>query len=408
MKTFRKTVILFIVFLVGSYFSPLFFEWGKKEPILLPEESSSNEESESSTLPQSSADQSLIPSVGFSNYVGLAVDDFLVDYGEPEKVEILSDLSEIWQYGTNSTDYVQVTVENYVVTEVLVLGSSIEVPPFEMGMEQEEMYPLASFHPKFVVPYENKTIQINLNENELNKRPLIAFDNQTYAVITMDSQTNTIICIQYMTNEKLLSSGLYDITPFFPVVQETVKQLNSAALEKVRAQQTIRYINLMREKSGLVLLEESLILEAVGNELFEFHAALLEQDASTEPASKEESFEEAVIISDDASIEVVDENEENGSSNPESETEKAEELEIYEPLNETTIQTFLEEESIDLDKVRLLYQVAPTDPAVYALQWFTLAEYRNILMDESIRRIGITYQGDELLLILDDGSEISL
>lgn len=76
MKTFRKTLVLFVVFLMGTYFFPLFFEWDTKEPILLPEEISDNEESESSTLPQSSTDQSLIPSVGFANYVGLAVDDF--------------------------------------------------------------------------------------------------------------------------------------------------------------------------------------------------------------------------------------------------------------------------------------------------------------------------------------------
>lgn len=400
MKTFRKTLVLFVVFLMGTYFFPLFFEWDTKEPILLPEEISDSEESESSTLPQSPTDQSLIPSVGFANYVGLAVDDFLVEYGDPVKVEMLSDTSEIWIYGTDSTDYLQVMVENYVVTEILVLGRSVEIPPFEMGMEQEEMYPLASFHPKFVVPFENQTVQINLDENELNNRPLIAFDNQTYAVITMDSQTHEIVSIQYMTNEKLLSTGLYDLTPFSSVVQEPVKQFNPAALEKVRTQQTIRYINVMREKMGLIPLEESLVLEAVGNELFKFHASLQEQNTQPEPASQEEASEDAVIISDDA-VEIVGGDDD---SNQESETEE----EASEPLNETTIQTFLEEEAIDLDKVRLLYQVAPADPSVYALQWFTLVEYRDILMDESMSRIGITYQGDELLLILDDGFEISL
>lgn len=406
MRTFRKTLVLFVVFLMATYFFPLFFDWDKKEPILLPEVTSSNEESESSTLPQSSADQSLIPAVGFANYVGLAVDDFLVEYGEPVNVETLSDMSEIWIYGTDSTDYLQVIVENYVVTEVLVLGTSVEIPPFEMGMEQEGMYPLASFHPKFIVPFENQSIQINLNENELNNRPLIAFDNQTYAVITMDSQTNTVIGIQYMTNEKLLSSGLYDLAPFSSVVQEPVKQLNPAALEKVRTQQTIRYINIMREKMGLIRLEESLILEAVGNDLFEFHQSSKEQDLQTETESHEESSEDALIISDEAAVEEVNESEADESNNQETRTEDT--IEAFEALNETTIQSFLEQESIDLDKVRLLYQIAPTDPSVYALQWFTLAEYRDILMDDSMRRIGITYQGDELLVILDDGFEISL
>lgn len=406
MRTFRKTLVLFVVFLMGTYFFPLFFDWDKKEPILLPEETSSNEESESSTLPQSSADQSMIPAVGFANYVGLAVDDFLVEYGEPVNVEKLSDMSEIWIYGTDSADYLQVIVENYVVTEVLVLGTSVEIPPFEMGMEQEGMYPLASFHPKFIVPFENQSIQINLNENELNNRPLIAFDNQTYAIITMDSQTNTVIGIQYMTNEKLLSSGLYDLAPFSSVVQEPVKLLNPAALEKVRTQQTIRYINIMREKMGLIPLEESLILEAVGNDLFEFHQSSKEQNPQTETESYEESSEDALIISDEAAVEEVDESEAGESNNQETRTEDT--IEAFEALNETTIQSFLEEESIDLDKVRLLYQIAPTDPSVYALQWFTLAEYRDILMDDSMRRIGITYQGDELLVILDDGFEISL
>lgn len=408
MKTVRKTFVLFIVFLLGSYLFPLIFHFDRAEPIVIPEESSSEELESASVLEPSDLEQTLVPAAGFSNYVGMAVDDFIVDYGDPSVIKTIADDSELWIYGTENTHYLQLTVTNYVIAEILVLGSAVEIPPFEMGMERADMYQVASFDPTFEVRYENQLVQINLNEDELNNQPLVAFDNQTYAILTMDSHTNTIVGIHYMNNESLIHSGLYEVSTFSSLTEEAFVQMNQAIQEKVKSDQILQYINILREKMGLEALEYSLVLSAVGNELYDFNELTQEnEEAAREPASQQESSNDALVINEEASVETVEEKEQTAGTDSENKQSTQETPQIN-LLDESTIQAYLNEEEIQLDNVRLFYQPVQTNPSIYVLQWFTLAEYREIVMDKAMKRIGISFRGDELLLILDDGSEIEL
>lgn len=409
MKTFRKTILLFVVFLLGSYFFPLIFHFERTEPIVIPEETASENPEATSVLESSDLEQSFVPATGFSNYVGMAVDDFMIDYGDPAEIKSAGDDSEIWVYGNDSTDYLQLKVADYIITEILVLGSAIDILPFEMGMERADMYQMASFDPTFEVQYDNQLIQINLNENELNNQPLVAFDNQTYAVLTMDNQTNTIVGIHYMNNESLIHSGMYEVSAFSSLTEEKVVQVNPAIQEKIKTEQIVQYINIMREKMDLERLEYSLVLSAVGNELYDFGSSQENDEYRSEHASQHEVNNDALVINEEASVEIVEESKESTDPAVESESElSSEENPEWSRLDEHTIQAYLKEEAIQLDNVRLLYQLVQTKPSIYVLQWFPLAEYREILMDESMKRIGISFRGDELLLILDNGSEIDL
>lgn len=407
MKTIRKTVVLFVVFLLGSYLFPLFFHFEQSEPIVVPEENSASDAETSSVLETSNMEQTFVAATGFSNYVGMAVDDFMVDYGDPVEIKGLSNGGELWVYGTHSTDYLMLKVSNYVITDILVLGSEMDISPFEMGMGPAEMYQVASFNPKVEVYYENQSVNINLNENELNTQPLVAFDNQTYAVLTLDSKTNTVIGIHYMNNESLIESGLYKVSAFSSLTEENTVQNNQAIQEKIKAEQTFQYINALREKQGLEKLDYSLVLSAVGNNLYDYHENSQEQEENTiENGTQPDSSDDALIINEEASIEIVEETE---TSKAELESEQSqEESTKINKLDEDTIQAYLNEKDIQLENVRLLYQPVQTKPSIYVLQWFTLAEYRDILMNESMKRIGISFRGDELLLILDNGDEIEL
>lgn len=412
MKTFRKTILLFVVFLLGSYLFPLIFHFERTEPIVIPEEASSEDLETNSVLETSDLEQSFVPSTGFSNYIGMAVDDFMIAYGDPDEIKVTADDSEIWIYGTDSTDYLQLKVANYVITEILVLGSSIEILPFEMGMERADMYQVASFNPTFEVQYENQLIQINLNENELNNQPLVSFDNQTYAILTMDNKTNTIIGIHYMDNDSLIHSGMYEVSEFSSsTTEENAVQRNSAIQEKIQTEQMIQYINILRAKMGLDTLEYSLVLSAFGNELYDFQEEAHEESeaSNSESTSQNESNSDALVISEESSEGSDEEIEESTTATDESESESTSKEEVEFPnLDESTIQAYLKQKDSQLDNMRLLYQTVQTKPAIYVLQWFPLAEYREIFMDKSMKRIGISFRGDELVLILDDGSEIDL
>lgn len=406
MKTFRKVVLLLIVFVFAAYFSPFTFAGENQNPIVTPNESFDEQPNKGFDMKTSQLDQSLVPASGFANYTGMAVDDFIVEFGEPEEIKELNENEELWLYGTDGSDFIQLRIENYVISEILVLGSEVNIAPFEIGMSRNEIYQTASFHPNFEVPFEGQTVQVQLNENELNNQPLIAFDNHTYAVLTIDSQTDNLIGVQYMTNANLIHSDFYEKSPFSAVTEEDSVKANLAAQEKLKAELTIHYINVMRTKADLDPLESSLVLTAFGNELYDYDNQLrAAQNAESEKVSSgtpTETNDDALVISEEADVQKI-----KGTSSEDTSKEQEEKATV-ELLDEALIEEFLEQQNASLEQVRLIYQPFHGKPSHYTLQWFILSDYRDIMMNKEMKRIGISYRGDELLLILDDGIEIHL
>lgn len=405
MKTLRKTIPLLIVFLFVAYFSPFIFAKEDSNSIALPEETSIENSGKTFEMGTAPLDQSLVPASGFAHYIGMAVDDFLVTYGNPQEVKSLNENEEIWIYGSTSEDHIQLTVKDYVIQEILALGSTVDIAPFKMGMMRNEIYQTASFHPTFEVLFEGQTIQVQLNETELNNQPLIAFDNNTYAVLTIDSHTDVLIGIQYMTSSSLIQSDLYENSSYSSVVEEEPIEVNPAIQEKWKADFSVRYINIMRVKMGLEPLEYSLVLTAFGNELYDYDNQLKAEenaDSSMTPGTPKSSTDDSLVINEEANVQKIE-----GPSN-ESLSVDQEEVAKAALLNETIIEDFLSEQEVSLEQVRLVYQPVQSKPSHYTLHWFILSDYRDILMDKHMKRIGISFRGDELLLILDDGSEIQM
>lgn len=406
MKTFRKTILLLIVFVFTAYFSPFLFAGEDQNPIVTPNESSDEQSNNAFDMKTSQLDQSLIPASGFANYTGMAVDDFIVEFGEPEEIKELNENEELWLYGTDGSDFIQLRIENYVISEILALGSEVDTAPFEIGMSRNEIYQIASLHPNYEVPFEGQIVQVQLNETELNNQPLIAFDNQTYAVLTIDSRTDNLIGVQYMTNDNLIHSDFYEKSSFSAVTEEESIKVNLAAQEKLKTELTIQYINAMRTQADLNPLEYSLVLTAFGNELYDYDNQLrAEQNVESDPVSPgtpKETIDDTLVINEEADVQKIE-----GTSS-EDLSKVQEEKVTAELLDDALIEDFLKQQNVSLEQVRLMYQPHHGKPSHYTLQWFILSDYRDILMNKEMKRIGISYRGDELLLILDDGVEIHL
>lgn len=406
MKTFRRTSLLLIVFVFAAYFSPFIFAGENNNPIATPDEAVDDQSEKGFDMKTSQLDQSLVPASGFANYTGIAVDDFIVEFGDPEEIKELNENEELWLYGTNSSGFIQLRVENYVISEILALGSEVDTAPFEIGMSRNEIYQTASFHPTFEVPFEGQTIKVQLNETELNNQPLIAFDNHTYAILTIDSRTDKLIGVQYMTGDNLIHSDFYEKSSFAAVTEEEPVKVNLAAQEKLKAELTIHYINIMRTQSGLEPLEYSLVLTAFGDELYDYDNQLREeQNTESNLASSgtpKESIDDTLVINEEADVQKIE------GSLKEDMSKEEEEKATVELLDEALIEEFLKQQNVSLEQVRLMYQPFHAKPSHYTLQWFILSDYRDILMNKEMKRIGISYRGDELLLILDNGTEIRL
>ena len=95
---------------------------------------------------------------------------------------------------------------------------------------------LTMIYPNFTLSQNDRSVSFELMEQDMNYRPLVAFDNGTFAVLFFDQKTSELAAVTYLDQTTLLKLSPYQLTEGeLPLFQEsqTVNQ-ETAALEKKR------------------------------------------------------------------------------------------------------------------------------------------------------------------------------
>ncbi|MGD1370448.1 CAP-associated domain-containing protein, partial [Enterococcus faecium] len=74
----------------------------------------------------------------------------------------------------------EVNVQDSMVTTVKVLQTGpADITPFYLGMTMQDLTKLTTIYTNFTFEYHDTEVGIELMEEDMNYRPLIAFDNDT-------------------------------------------------------------------------------------------------------------------------------------------------------------------------------------------------------------------------------------
>lgn len=392
MKTFLRALPLVIIMLCATYWLP---EIISKNPadIITPKEESESIQSDSFDYQTTDLKPEQLPISGLGSYIGQKVEIFIQEFGEPSRKDPTSYDEEQWIFGEDETDYIQVGVKNGVITNLFALGSDLNVAPFKIGMSITEVFQIASFYPTYTVESQDEQVTLELTERDLNYRPLIAFNNQTFAVLMMDRSTNNITAVRYLDAASLLQLGVYDNGSI--VSKDSAIKIDEAkqqAISEANKNQVYEIVNILRQRYELPTLSQSDALSEVAQNIFvDYEAQLSRQTEESNSAESTSSSESETR--DSASIETFILEDEHAPNQDKIDQE-------IQSLTSDQIELTLQETDLKLNEVRVLYSNQKTDITWLVTNWFTLETERNFLMDEKMVEIGIAYRDEDILLIL--------
>ena len=413
LKTIIRVAVLFVIFMLGTYFLPQLINKTNPQSIVTKESSTPIKKKENSPLESKKIEQTLLSAEGFSYYIGESADDSVIMFGEPDKVIVKEDGIEERMYGQDDKDSFQVTVKEGKIIEIMVLGKELNTDPFKIDMDRSEMYQVASFYPTFQVSVKQKNYQVELSEIQLHKLPLVLFDNHSFGTLYMDSELGKINAIRYFTPESLLLSGLYDSTP---TVVEKKEELfhNKNPSDKLITSQIMDNLAIFRKKESLPQLRNSSSLTSLGDTIFDY----LENNDKNDSTFKDEQYMEDssrrnIILNEPLLREKEEKNDSFDSSTnnfrlpddqESKETSHSNMLDDHLILTEQNLKQFLKDEKIDSKHIRLFYSSMDQDAGNLVPYWFTNSQIRELLTDKNMIRVGASIRHNYLLLILDDGT----
>ncbi|MDN6626672.1 MAG: hypothetical protein L0K82_05605 [Pisciglobus halotolerans] len=370
MKTVIRAVVLFVIFMLGTYFLPQLINGTSPQSIVTKESSVPIKKKENSPSESKRIEQDLLSAEGFSYYIGKSADDSLIVFGEPVKTIVKDDGIEKRIYGKDNKDFFQVTVKKGKVTEIMVLGEELSTDPFKIGMDRSEMYQSASFYPTFQVSVQQQLYQIELSEIQLHKLPLVAFDNYSFGTLYMDSETGEINAIRYFTPESLLLSGLYDSTPTGLEKKEELVH-DKETSDKLITDQIIDNLAIFRKKQSLPKLKNSPSLTSLGDTVFNYLEKNEKDESSLADRQEVEDSSRRNIILNEPLLREDKEKKDSFDSSPDSfrlpdeqHSEAASNSlmpDNHLVLTERSLKRFLKDEKIDSKHIRLFYSSVDQD-----------------------------------------------
>ncbi|MFV0561218.1 MAG: CAP-associated domain-containing protein [Enterococcus sp.] len=190
-----------------------------------------------------------LKAAGFSTYIGASVKKLTDEFGEPVTIQESGFGYEVYKFqDVNGQLQFEANVENNKVETIKVLKSPDEsVTPFTLGMTMQELTRYTTIFPNFSFDYNGKNISIELTEEDMNYRPLIAFDNGTFAILFFDQTKGNLFSIVYLDEKSLLTLLPYQVDGTDLPTYEMDQSADWKTINQQKIQNSILLLNQLRE-----------------------------------------------------------------------------------------------------------------------------------------------------------------
>ncbi|HLQ41179.1 MAG TPA: CAP-associated domain-containing protein [Tetragenococcus sp.] len=198
---------IFTLFIILLYLQPIWFpatsvdEADKEQPKIDP--------------PATTLNYEPIQTAGFASWIGQSLAEFKKIYGEPDS-SFPSGFGFMVQRFAVDDGLLEVNSKGNVIKSIKYLGglekSSAE--PFYLGMTMAEVAKITMIYPNFTIDEGDKKVAFELTEDDMSFRPLVAFDNGSFAVLFFDQSKKkpTLYAIDYLDSDSLLKLAPYPVT----------------------------------------------------------------------------------------------------------------------------------------------------------------------------------------------------
>lgn len=248
MKRIIQFILVFCLLLIGAYAKPVVSPQHSKQKVI------KNHKKESSKNKQVAFKPSKVGALkaaSFSKFINKSAESFTKEYGEPLEIQDNYLGSQWWIFGEDEHDYLQVEVKDNKIRSIFVLGDKVDVTPLKIGMTLKDVAALTTIYSDFTSTYKDKSYTFELTEQDMNYRPLLAFDNDSFAMLHFSQSTGKLLGIRYLNNELLLRLMPYQLiepesySMSWPVKEET-KEISEAGNRQLEM-----LIRIMRKRDKL-------------------------------------------------------------------------------------------------------------------------------------------------------------
>ena len=204
---FRVLVVLSIIMVAGVYLN----KYAEKKEFLQPPVSNKLPELKSNEK-DTSQEKSMIdkiPKAGLASFIGKPSQQITAKFGKPDRIDPTQYGYHWWIYhGQNS--YIQFGIERNKVVTVYAIGKGVNVQPFKIGQQINNIFRSYSMNPEIVITSKEGHYQFELSEEDLNLQPLVPLGN-IYAQLYLDKFSGTLSSIRFMDGEILLRQKPYEL-----------------------------------------------------------------------------------------------------------------------------------------------------------------------------------------------------
>ncbi|MGX6969754.1 CAP-associated domain-containing protein [Vagococcus bubulae] len=241
MRRIGEFLLVFLIVLTFFYMKPVVLSQKSPKPV---DELVVNE-----IKPQTKAtQQNELNATGMSTMIGLSETQLKEKMSNPKKEWVVGVNRKWLVYGDNAKNYYQVELTDDKVSSIFVLGTEVDIAPFNVDMTLGDVSEITTIYPNFEFDYHDKKYEIELTEDDMNYRPLVSFDNGTFALLHFNYDTGKLLGIRYVGKNTLVEMIPYQLNEETPVkpVELTDEQWNQ--FNQANTEQLFTILNVMRER----------------------------------------------------------------------------------------------------------------------------------------------------------------
>lgn len=352
------------------------------EPILIPPETSSVKKEATEqpvSFPATSLTYETLPTEGPAEYIGQETSKFEAHFGKPVSIYESGFQTEKRIYELASkTGYLDATIIDDKVAGITLMGDdALSLKPFELGMSLSEAAKITTIFPNFSIDYDDETTTLELTEEDMNYRPLVAFANGSFAVLFFNQETNKLFGAAYLDTQLLLELAPYQVTSGNSLAYQLEEQTEQewAALDERRASQAASLINLIRSQLDETVLNVSAKLQSTGGDLLN---KLKQRPQDYFSDSRLTSWQEALAATQSSR---------------------------YLILTDKEFKSLAKESTIELEQQ--LVQQSVVDPAFSVLYWYSDPYFApKIGSDEERGELGVAFVKDTAIVLVQKSETV--
>lgn len=204
MKRLGLFILILLTVIVAFYMQPILFP-----PVLEAKKSQEHQTQKQMTTWKYQE----LQATGFSTYVGKPIEELENHFGQPyDRLSSGFGFETRYYQGTQGQWSFEANIQDDKVEAVKVLKADNEMTaPFSLGMTMQNLTDITTIYPNFTFEYQDTEVGIELMEEDMNYRPLLAFNNQTFGILFFDQSTGELFSVVYLSKDSLLKLLPYQV-----------------------------------------------------------------------------------------------------------------------------------------------------------------------------------------------------